>query len=82
MSGILELCIVLAYLIIVERVFNYSINLLQTKKILFKDYRLNFLVGILGLVLGIILFYWFVEISNNQIEIMIDSYRNDCIKLN
>lgn len=82
MSGILELCVVLAYLIIVERVFNYSISLLQTKKILFKDYRLNFLVGILGLVLGIVLFYWFIEISNNQIEIMIDSYRNDCIKLN
>lgn len=82
MSGILELCIVLAYLIIIERVFNYSIRLLQTKIILFKDYRLNFLVGILGLVLGIVLFYWFIEISNNQIEIMIDSYRNDCIKLN
>lgn len=74
---VFELFVIFSYGILTIYIFEYSIDLLKSRKEIFKKYTINCLVGLIGLSLSIFMVYWFLDIMENQIKTTIEWYTND-----
>lgn len=79
MDGIIEFLVVVLYCMICARVFDYSIGLILRNKSIFSKHQLNYLIGLLGIIGGIFLVYWFVVTASNQLYKLIEDHTLESI---